>query len=97
MIFEPSPEQLDELEKSLPKPAPGSEPQSKKLKVDDDVEDTVSGKDAVKKSLNERIEPSTKMQCMLESVLKWKREHPGDKAIVYSQCECCLIRSAGLL
>ncbi|KAL5479086.1 hypothetical protein ACEPAI_2374 [Sanghuangporus weigelae] len=84
-IFEPSAEQLDELEKSLPKPASGSEPSSaKRLKVDGSVEDTVSGKDSIK-PLNDKVEPSTKMQCMLEGILKWRAECPGDKAIVYSQ------------
>ncbi|KAL5520215.1 hypothetical protein ACEPAG_9428 [Sanghuangporus baumii] len=84
-IFEPSAEQLDELEKSLPKPVSGSEPSSaKKLKVDGSVEDSVSGKDSIK-PLNDKVEPSTKMLCMLESILKWRAEFPGDKAIVYSQ------------
>ncbi|KAL5496134.1 hypothetical protein ACEPAH_3051 [Sanghuangporus vaninii] len=83
-IFEPSAEQLDELEKSLPKPASGSEPSAKKLKVDGSVEDIVSGRDMIK-PLNDKVEPSTKMQCMLQSILKWRAECPGDKAIVYSQ------------
>lgn len=37
--------------------------------------------------LSEEIVPSTKMKRMLETVINSLREHPGDKTIVYSQCE----------
>lgn len=91
-IFEPSAEEIEKMRNDLAgTSAPTSERPLKKSRIECLPEGGVIGEGYeinFTRSDKQKLEPSTKMRRMLESIMQWKAENPGDKTIVYSQCEC---------
>lgn len=84
-MFEPSQEEIDKITRSLPAPADGQSRPFKRAKLEETMNNlTLVGTPELGQ---DKLEPSTKMRHMAETLVQWCKDAPEDKVIVYSQCK----------